>query len=117
MDALFNKNGKTIAWLEKDKIYNLKGKNLLVINKNNVYNINGKHKGKFEGGYIWDKKGNAIAFIMEAKGGPLLPIPEIPPIPSIHEIPPIPSIAEIPPISPLKSLNWSKQNWDEFLLG
>jgi hypothetical protein len=80
-----------------------------------VYGHGGQHLGVFVGGLFRDHSGGVVAFKSGATGGPILPIPSIPPIPPIPSIPPIPAIPSIPPIPAIPSLGWSTADWQQFI--
>lgn len=86
------------------------------IEDGNVFNFTGKYLGRFESGFFWDLRGGAAAFVEDAEGGPVLPIPEVSPVPPIPNVPPVPAIPEITPIPPINRLEWGVP-WQSFLLG
>jgi len=116
MEAIFNRNGIVVAWLQNGEIFNLHGNNIGFINFDSVRNLNSEYKGNFTNGFFRDRNGNAVAFINGANNGPLPPIPQIPPVPPIPNIPNIHPIPSIPPIPPLPSWNWSHLSWNEFII-
>lgn len=116
MKPVFDRNGRTIAWINNNYIYNLSGNKVLAFNnKNSIFNYGGKHLGRLNNGFFRDKNGNAVAFLQGAKGGPVIPITQIPPIPPIPTIPPIPPIPSIPTIPSIDSYNWSNLTWESFI--
>ncbi|MEO9870875.1 4-fold beta flower protein [Ekhidna sp.] len=115
MKSIFDRNGKTIAWLKESEIFNLGGTNIGFLDKEAVHNLRANYKGTFTNGFFRDKRGNSVAFVDGASNGPIPPIPNIPPIPPIPSIPPIHPIPPIPPIAPIPSFSWSNIDWNEFI--
>ncbi|WP_442892008.1 4-fold beta flower protein [Chryseobacterium sp. VD8] len=110
MTPIYDRHGRTIAWINNNFIYHLSGRQVLAfINNNSVFTYGSRHLGRFSNGFFRDRNGNAIAFIQGATNGPIPPIPQIPPIP------PIPAIPPIPPIPPIDSLSWSNLTWENFI--
>ncbi len=128
MDPIFNKNGRTVGWLESEEriIYDLNGNPLAFLDgddveedgQENIINYQGKHKGLLDKGYFRDHSGAVVAFLEDAENmdsdGPLLPIPDIAPIPPIPAIPPVPPVPPVPPIPGISLISWSNINWESF---
>ncbi|MDA9555318.1 hypothetical protein N9R54_03700 [Pelobium sp.] len=113
MTPIYNRQGRTIAWINNNFIYDFFGRQVLgFINNNSVFTYGSRHLGRFINGFFRDKSGHAVAFVQGAKSGPLPPIAQIPPIPPIPVIPPTPPI---PPIPPIDSLSWSNLTWENFI--
>ena len=102
MNYIYNRQGKVIAWLNKDDIHHLGGSQATVLDDEIVYGHSEQHLGLFIYELFRDHFGGIIAFIKCAQGGPNLPIPFIPPIPAIPPIPYIPSLR-------------SRQSWKQFI--
>jgi hypothetical protein len=115
MHAIFDRNGRTVGWLDDETIRDRQMRHRAFIEGDGVFSFGGSHRGSFADGYFRDKRGDAIAFVQSATGGPMTPIPEIPPIPAIPPIAPIPPLPPIPPIAPIGSFSWSRMSWDDFL--
>lgn len=115
MEPIYNRQGQVIAWLNDSNICHLNGAHAAVINGENVYGQRGQHLGIFKGCLFRDHQGGVVGFESGATGGPILPIPLIPPIPPIPSIPPIPAIPSIPPITAIPSLGWSAIDWQQFI--
>lgn len=115
MEAIFDSDGITTAWLHNNVIYDLEGDAVAFIQNNAVYDYDGRQRGWFNDGYFREDAGHAVGFVLGARNGPLPPLPESPPIapiPAIASIPPIPNIPAIPPIP---SPHWSDLDWDDFI--
>jgi hypothetical protein len=116
MTPIYDRNGRTIAWMNNNYIYHLSGRQVLAfVNNNSVFTYGSRHIGRLSNGFFRDRFGHAIAFIQGATNGPMPPIPQIPPIPPIPAIPPIPPLPPIPPIPPINSLSWSNFTWENFI--
>jgi hypothetical protein len=109
MNAVFNRNGRTIAWLNGTEIFDINGISIDFLNNQAVYNLQGNYKGTFTDVFFRDYTGNAVAYIQGASNGP------VPPVPPIQNIPPIHPIPEIQPVSPIPSFNWSNIDWNEYI--
>lgn len=116
MVPIFNKKGKTIAWLRGNELFNLKGHNVgFTINKS-VYNLKSKPIGTLVKSFFRDEKGNVVAFLKDAKGGLVLPAIKISPTKPVaknvkaHNKPSYSNMTSI-----LKT-RWSKLSWDTFIL-
>ena len=114
MNPLYDREGQVIGWLHDENIYNLDGGHAAVRNKENVFGPSGEHLGLILEGFFRDHRGDAVAFLAGAIGGPILPISSIPPDPPIPSTPPIPAKPSIPPIPAIPSLDWGI-SWKEFI--
>lgn len=117
MGPIFNRQGRTVGWLNGDVIYDRNNRYRAFVSDGNVFTYQGRHLGIIDQGFFRDKRGYCVAFMDGATGGPIPPIPEIAPIPPIPPIPPIAPIPPVPPIAPVGSLNWSQLDWEAFLNG
>ena len=114
VEPIYDRSGKVVGWLKGDDIYHLNGSHASTINSRNVYGHAGQHFGVFDKGLFRDHRGGVVAFIRGAQGGPVLPIPSVPPIPPIPSIPPIPAIPSVPPVPAVPSLGWGIA-WKQFI--
>ena len=117
MKPLFDRQGRTVAWLDGEDIYNLNGSHAGHVDEDGIYLRTGARRGSFSDGFFRDARGHAVAFVEGASNGPLTPITQIPPIAPIPAMPPIPPIPPISPIPPIPSLSWSSLDWPAFLRG
>lgn len=116
MNSIYDRHGRTIAWIHNDYIYDYHGSRVLAFIKNNsLFTTRGRHLGRFTNGFLRDTNGHAVAFVRGAKSGPVTPVTQVAPIPPIPAIPPIPPVPPIPPIPPIDSLSWSVLTWDNFI--
>lgn len=108
MEAIFDRNGKTIGWLNDDVIYDRHNRYRAFVSDENIVSYGSQHLGTLDNGIFRDKNGNCVAFMDGASGGPPLPL---------HELPPLPPPAPLPPVTPPGTLNWSHLNWEQYLGG
>ena len=115
----FDKDGNVVAWIvHDDAITDNLGNYQAVIDDGAVCDYVANFLGVLHAGYIWDRNGDAVAFIPGAGEGPVLPrmgaIPRPPPVGKEPVRPtPLPAIERVP----VYSKRWSATGWDEFLGG
>jgi hypothetical protein len=116
MEAIFDAAGRPVGWLYRRQF---------VIDRANVcraflrdrvlFSPDRRVLGDFSDGYIWDRQGEAVAFVRGAIKGPTLPAPHVcPPAP-------IPSAVAVPALVPLVAalpshrMKWSPLTLDTVL--
>lgn len=110
IDTLYDRYWEPkIRQFENWNLVSFQGVHVWFIYENKLYNYKWKHVWWIEGWILRDLRGLCVWFWKHVTDNwhPLLPIKQIPPIPSIVQIPPIKPIREIPRIKPIKSLQWS----------
>lgn len=117
MKPIFNRHGRTIGWLDNDVIYDRTNSYRAFIHEGNIFTYDARHLGIINQGIFRDKRGLCIAFMDEASGDPMLPIPEITPAPPIPATPPATPIPPIPPKIYAASYHWNPLKWEAFLDG
>jgi hypothetical protein len=115
MIAIFDRHGKTAAWLHDDVILDRANRCRAFIRKGRIISYRGTHLGEFADGFVWDRSGYAVAFVQGARGGPATPMTEISPIPPIPPLPPMAPIPPMPPMPPAHSASWSAMSFETFL--
>jgi hypothetical protein len=115
MEPIYNKDGLTVGWLNDDVVYNMAATPCAFIKNGNLFDYEGIYIGILDRGFFRDNNGYAVAFMRDASGGPLPPIPEISPVPPIPAVPPMPPIPQIPPIPSIPSFNWSNISWEKYI--
>ena len=98
MNPIYDREGQVVGWKNDENIYDLDGSHAAVRNKENVYGPSGQHLGLLLEGFFRDHRGDAVAFLSGAIGGPILPTTSLPPIPPMPSTPPSPAKPSIPPI-------------------
>ena len=116
MNPIYDRAGHVVAWRKDEHIYDLDGRHAAVTSKINVYGHNGQHLGLLLEGFFRDRRGDAVAFLPGAFGGPILPDLAAPPEPPTPSMPPVPAPPSIPPIPAIPSLDWGV-SWEEFING
>ena len=119
MKPIYNRFGRTIAWIKDNHIYDLHGKKVLGFVKSGlIFNYKGKFIGRCSNNFFRDLRGHAVVFMKGASGGPIIPIPQKSPNPPISTIPlssPIPFTMPDSYSHPIDSLFWSRLTWDNFI--
>lgn len=115
MIPIFDAKGSTIGWMKDDLLFALNGAAAAFLKGENIINFAGLHCGFLINDFFRDHKGNIVAFLREAQGGPRLPVTKIPPPAPIPGFVPLRPVAPIAPLRPMLGLNWSDLSWDNFL--
>jgi hypothetical protein len=115
VEPIFDRAGRTVGWRKRDVVYGMDGRARAFVSARALYTLDGAFLGRFEDDLYRDRAGRIVAFEREATGGPLLPVPETPPVAPPPELrPPVPRF-EPPPPAPMRSMAWSQSTWDEVL--
>jgi len=117
VDPIFNKDGKVVAWFRReDAIVDRLGEYRAVVSNCAVFDYQSHFLGRLYAGYVWDRDGRAVAFVMGAREGPALP-PEgaVPPPPIVGPEPVRPAPSPVPGRVPAYTREWSDLGGDEFL--
>ena len=77
-----------------------------------LINHHGKAIAHFNQGWFRDLRGDCVAFMEGASGGPMTPHTKFAPIPPSPGITPMATVASLSPIPPMPSVNWSVSGWD-----
>lgn len=115
MEPIFDRQGRTAAWRNRDVVHDLGGRPAAFIRDRAVFSLGGVCLGRFEDGLFRDAQGAVIAFLRDA-GSPMpLPVPEEAPVPPVpgHR-PPEPRFGPVTARA-WRALRWSDQPWDSFL--
>ena len=118
MEPIFDRNGKTVGWLQEDVVYDLNGVHLAFIFRGAVFDYGGHHLGSFSHKFFRDEKGRAVAFVKGASGVTVPHTASSPPTPSVSASlpqPPQMSSRKIPEIPPVQTLSWSGTAWERFV--
>jgi hypothetical protein len=115
MEAIFNPDGITVSWLNRDYLHDMNGRAFAFIRNGAVYLYTARQIGWFKNGYFRDAYGDAVAFIRGCKGGPMPPLPYLPPLPPLPSLPPLPPLPPLPFLQPLPTFNWSSLSWEQFV--
>ena len=116
MEAIFDATGKPVAWLyQRQYVIDRSNVCRAFVRERLVFSADRRVLGEFADGYIWDARGEAVAFIRGAKNGPNLPAPHVcPPAP-------LPPALAVPPLSPVVAslpthrIKWSRSTLESLL--
>jgi hypothetical protein len=117
MEAIFDSQGYVVGWLDTGVIYDKYGGACAFVTDGAVHDSSGAYFGQFDNRLFWDTDGLAVAFMAGARGGPLLPRPEVPPIPPSLSFPSEAPALPTPPANPTTGTRWSTRSWEAFLRG
>lgn len=115
MEAVFNLDGRTVAWLNEETVYDIDGTPVALLRGNAAYNYYGEQFGFFIHGFFFDGDGNAVGFIRDAQGGPFKPPVQPSPPQPVLETPPASPVLPMAETPPVPTLFWSEFDWDEFV--
>ena len=115
MEPIFNREGKTVGWLDGNAIIDRNGLHRAFIDNGAVYTYRSRYLGRFEKGFLRDRNGRVVSFVRGASGGPTTPTTEVPPIPPSPSIPPVAAIPPAPPTTSVWWLGWSVLDFEGFL--
>ncbi len=115
MQAIYNQQGRTVAWLSSKDLYDIKGYFIGYLKGNAVLNRSSEHCGTLKQSFFRGRDGYVVAFLDSAKKGPVLPAKKpSPPKPSKKSKPLVKSSPTTPSAKPFKS-RWSKLSWDDYI--
>ncbi len=115
-EPIYDPQATIVGWLHGDVIFGTDFVHRAFIHRGSVHSYRRKYLGRFDRGYFRDLAGDAVAFVVGATGWPLLPQVGNAPIPRVPPISPFPPVPTIPPIAAFATPNWSKIDWEIFLL-
>jgi hypothetical protein len=119
MEPIFNRDGRVVGWIRPPgAIVDDQGNYRAFISNGAIFDYRSHYLGRLHDGYIWDQDGNAVASIVGASNGPVLPREGV--IPRPPAVGPEPARPSPPPVQeriPAYSKRWSEMSWDEFLSG
>jgi hypothetical protein len=116
MEAIWNRQGRVVGWLNGDLIRDLRGGvQAFVYGENVIAFRRGGHRGWLVSGVFRDRAGRAVAFIDGASGITLPSRSSIPSVPSLGSIPSRPSIPSTPNRPSMGG--WGGTTFDVFLHG
>jgi hypothetical protein len=118
MEAVFDRNGDPIGWLEDGVIYDTNDRYRAVVVDGEIYQLgSSRFIGRLERGIIWDRNGMAVACLPGAEGPPTLPDLKTPP-PDVELDKPADKNVSSKTGMPLNYTDrWSQRTWVRFLDG
>ena len=118
VEPIFEPGGRVAGWLRSDVVFDRECRPLGFIRGGRVFDFAGTYRGLLDRGFFRDARGDAVAFVRDATGGPIPPFPEVPERPpAAGKVPPVPAVPPVLPMPPIPSLKWSRLSWFEFLTG
>ncbi|GLK68096.1 4-fold beta flower protein [Hansschlegelia plantiphila] len=111
----YDRSGRASHYINNNgTLYRWDGTPLGFVRGQNVYSNRGIHVAVVSGGWIRDHKGAAVLYSPGnlTSGGPLPPVPKVPPLKRIPRIPPVPAVPRVPPIPAVPKLSWSGASFD-----
>ncbi|MFL5574014.1 MAG: 4-fold beta flower protein [Gemmatimonadaceae bacterium] len=115
MEPIFDRNGRAVAWLNENIVHDHSGRARAFVDNAAVISYRAQHIGWLDQGYFRDRTGDAVGFVREASGGPLTPVPAMPPAPPALSIPPPPPVELAAPLPAAPTLSWSNRDWEHYL--
>lgn len=109
MEALYDKSGKTVAFLgQQGRIISLRGQSLAWIKPDgNIYDYSGQHKGRWEGNHMRGPDGGVMFYTRNANFGITKPLPTLPPLAPLASLEPLRPFTSLAPLPPMKKMGWS----------
>lgn len=115
MQAIYNKQGQTVAWLSYRDLYDTSGAYIGFINGYGVYNIKSKFCGSLKQSVFRDANGLVVAFMKGAKKVSSLPaLKTTPHEPTKKTKPVLKPIGSSPSLGSFKA-QWSRLDWSQFI--
>ncbi len=118
MDAIYDRNGDAIGWLDDGIIYDSQDRYRAVVVAGDIYSLAGqRYLGRFERGFVWDRNGFAVACTKDAQSPPETPgLPQATPPQGLAR-PPAVAVSSRAALSLNLRDRWSQRTWVRFLDG
>lgn len=115
MQAIYNKQGQTVAWLSYRELYNTSGAYIGFINGHGVFNLKSKYCGSLKQSVFRDAGGLVVAIMKGAKKVSSLPtLKTSPHEPTKKPKPVLKPIGSVPSPRSFKA-QWSQLDWSQFI--
>jgi hypothetical protein len=115
MDAIYDREGKTVAWRRRDVVYALDGRARGFIANRGLHTLKGDYLGRFEDGVFRDPRGRILGYEDGASGAGMLPLPLPKPVAPPPQLrPPEPAFAPGSQ-SPFRSNTWSDDTLERLI--
>lgn len=118
MMTFYDSNGRAVAYTEdNENIYLYNGSPVAYLYGDLVYSFNGRQLGRFENGWIRDKRGGCVFFTENAHGaGPVKPVKHIAPVKSVKHVAPVKSVKHVPSVKAADRSSWSNISGESFFM-
>jgi len=113
MEAIYDRNGKLVAWGERDTIYDTNLNHIAFRDGFRIFAYDSHHLGWLWDGYIRDRQGYAVGFTSSANSFPALPLKEPANTPPVRPSPISHPSPQKAPSLPVLMNAWS--DWRGFL--
>lgn len=117
MEPIYDSAGAVVAWKREGDIHDVRGQAVAFLSNKNVVSYSGRHLGVLDKGLFRDHRGDIVAFMSGARGGPLLPVQSEKPVPPVPAFAPVRPEPPVPPAPAVPSLRWSPLSWEQFIVG
>ena len=115
MQAIYNKQGHTVAWLSYRDLYDTSGGYIGFIKGYGVFNLKSKYCGSLKQSVFRDTSGLVVAIMKGAKKVSSLPALKTKPHkPTKKTKPVLKPIGSSPSLGSFKA-QWSRLNWSQFI--
>ena len=116
--TFYDSTGRAVAYSEdNENIYLYSGVPVAYLYGHIVYSFKGTQLGRFENGWIRDKRGYCVFFTENTHGsGPIKPVKRIRPVKGIKRIKPMKGIRRVPSVKAIDRLAWSNVSGERFFM-
>ena len=116
--TFYDSTGRAVAYTDdNENIYLYNGVPVAYLYYNLVYSYRGIQLGRFENGWVRDKRGACAFFTENARGnGPIKPIKHVRPVKCMKQLKPIKRIRHIPIVKTIDLFSWSNISDERFFL-
>lgn len=116
--TFYDSTGRAVAYTEdNENIYLYSGVPVAYLYGKLVYSYQGTQLGRFENGWIRDKKGRCAFFTENAWGsGPVKPVKHVKPVKGLKQLRPLKGIRHLPSVKPVDILSWSNLSGERFFM-
>lgn len=117
MEAIYGPRGDVAAWWNVDHFVALSGATIGWLRGDAVFALNGAHAGYFTDGLFRDNRGDAVAFVSGATGGPTKPVRHVRPVQPVRHVRPVRPVFHMKNVRAVRSLSWSRLSFTQYLHG
>lgn len=116
--TFYDKTGRAVAYTDdNENIYLFSGQPVAYLYGKLVYKFNGVQLGRFENGWMRDKKGLCAFFTENANyNGPIKPVKQLKPVKNLKYLKPLKGLRHLPVLKALDSLSWSPLSDERFFM-
>jgi hypothetical protein len=119
VEPIFVRTGTVVAWYRNGTVFDRGSRRYLAFlagRRGHLFSYDDHYLGRLRRGWLRDRNGDAVAFLLGARGRPVLPVyfaNAVLPVPLASPVAPEPPPAPSP-AAPTE--NWSQLSWNEFVL-